>query len=195
MVMSMALAGNFMRATLGLAKGLGITGKNFLRTVILRQAMTITEKWGARKIADRYRGIIALTTDLQVGRENCIGCMACMRICPDHCIYIEVERREGHRGRYPIKFVVDLSLCSFCGLCVEACPTPSLIHSHAWQFGGYCRSDLVLDKERLLMLGDDEQAKRGDAELITGKRSQQRRMKERESESAGAKGEHEGEQA
>lgn len=193
--MPMALAHSFLRATVGLVKGLSITGKNFLRTVVLRQAMTITEKWGARKIADRYRGIVALTTDLQAGRENCIGCMACMRICPDHCIYIEVEKREGHRGRYPAKFIIDLSLCSFCGLCVEVCPTPSLIHSHIWQFGGYSRFDLLLDKERLLKWGDEEQARRGDAELITGKRSQQRRMKERESASAEEKSEHKGEQA
>jgi len=193
----MALASNFVRTTAGLMKGLKVTAKNFLSTVIMRRAMTITEKWGARKIADRYRGIIVLTTDLQTGEENCIGCMGCVRACPDHCIYIEVERREGHRGRYPVKFIVDLSLCSFCGLCVEACPTPSLIHSHIWQYGGYSRSDLLLGKEKLLKWGDEEQARRGDAELITGKRSQQRRIKEREGVSTEAKDESagEGEQA
>jgi len=177
-----------IEVTGGLVKGLCVTGKNFYRTVILRQAMTITEKWGSRKIADRYRGIISLTTDMKVGRENCIGCMACMRICPDHCIYIETERREGHRGRYPVKFIFDLSLCSFCGLCVEACPTPSLIHSHIWQFAGYSRSDLILSKEQLLKWGDEEQLRRGDAEVITGKRSQQRQLKgeaESQSESKG----------
>ncbi|MCS7253274.1 MAG: 4Fe-4S binding protein [Armatimonadota bacterium] len=180
----MSFVGNFVRATIGLMKGLGITGKNFLRTVALRQAMTITEKWGSRKIADRYRGIVALTTDLQTGKENCVGCMACMRVCPGHCIYIEVERREGHHGRYPVKFFVDLSLCSFCGLCVEVCPTPSLIHSHVWQFGGYSRSQLLLGKGQLLNWGDEEQTRRGDAELITGKRSQQRRAKKTDDKQA-----------
>lgn len=170
-----ALLRNLINTSAGLLKGLGITGRNLYRTIVLRQAITITEKWGARPIPARYRGVIGLTTDLESGRENCIGCMACMRICPDHCIHIETEKRDGHRGRYPVRFIVDLSLCSFCGLCVEACPTPSLIHTHLWQLGGYSRADLILNKDQLLHWGDAEQERRGDAEIWTGKKSQQRR--------------------
>lgn len=191
----MALGRRFIKTVSGLIKGLGVTGKNFYQVVVHRQAMTITEKWGARKIADRYRGIVALTTDLQVGKENCIGCLACMRVCPDHCIYIETERREEHHGRYPVKFIIDLSLCSFCGLCVEACPTPSLIHSHIWKFGGYSRSELILGKGQLLKWGDEEQVRRGDAEILTGKRSQQRQARGKQTGEEKDIGSQEGEKA
>ncbi len=166
-------------AVVTLLKALWVTMKNFGRSVFLRQAVTITEPWGSRPIPLRYRGVIGLTIDRRTGKENCIGCLACERICPDHCIHIEVEdEREGHKGKYPTVFIIDNNLCSLCGLCVEVCPVPALIHTSLWQVGGYAHRDLVFDKERLLKVGEWQQQVwiqngLGTADLVTGKKSMQ----------------------
>lgn len=162
-----------------LLKGLGVTGKNLWRVVVQRQAVTITEQWGSRPIALRYRGTIGLTIDRRTGKENCIGCLACERICPDHCIHIEtIDEKPGHKGKYPVVFIIDNNLCSLCGLCVEACPVPALIHTEVWQVGGYSHRDLVFDKQRLLDVGEWQQEKwirtgLGTVDAVTGKKSMQ----------------------
>ncbi|MER3501820.1 MAG: hypothetical protein IMHGJWDQ_001546 [Candidatus Fervidibacter sp.] len=160
-------------------KGMAVTIRNFGRVVFLRQAVTITEKWGARKIALRYRGTIGLTIDRRTGKENCIGCLACERICPDHCIHIEtIDEKPGHKGKYPVVFIIDNNLCSACGLCVEVCPVPALIHTQVWQVGGYSHRDLVFDKQRLLEVGEWQQEMwirmgLGTVDQVTGKKSMQ----------------------
>lgn len=162
-----------------LLKGLGVTGKNLWRVVVQRQAVTITEQWGSRPIPLRYRGTIGLTIDRRTGKENCIGCLACERICPDHCIHIEtIDEKPGHKGKYPVVFIIDNNLCSLCGLCVEVCPVPALIHTEVWQVGGYSHRDLVFTKEKLLEIGEWQQEKwlrmgLGTADAVTGKKSMQ----------------------
>ncbi len=170
---------DFWDALVSLIKSLVVTMKNFLRSVVLRKAFTITEKWGSRDIALRYRGTIGLTYDRRTGKENCIGCLACERICPDHCIHIEtIDDKPGHKGKFPTVFIIDNNLCSLCGLCVEVCPVPALVHTEVWQVGGYSHKDLVYDKERLLQVGEWQQEKwlrmgLGPVEQVTGKKSMQ----------------------
>ncbi len=170
---------DFVEAVRTILKGMAVTIRNFGRVVFLRQATTITKKWGSRPIALRYRGTIGLTIDRRTGKENCIGCLACERICPDHCIHIEViDDKPGHKGKYPVVFIIDNNLCSLCGLCVEACPTPALIHTEVWQVGGYSHRDLVFDKQRLLEIGEWQQEKwirmgLGTVDQVTGKKSMQ----------------------
>jgi NADH-quinone oxidoreductase subunit I len=170
---------DFWDAVTTILKGMAVTIKNFGRVVFLRQATTITKKWGSRPIALRYRGTIGLTIDRRTGKENCIGCLACERICPDHCIHIEtVDDKPGHKGKYPVVFIIDNNLCSLCGLCVEVCPVPALIHTEVWQVGGYSHRDLVFDKQRLLEIGEWQQEKwirmgLGTVDQVTGKKSMQ----------------------
>ncbi|MFN4179490.1 MAG: 4Fe-4S binding protein, partial [Armatimonadota bacterium] len=78
----------------------------------------------------------------------------------------------------PVVFIIDNNLCSLCGLCVEVCPTPALIHTELWQIGGYSHKDLVLDKQRLLEIGEWQQEKwirmgLGTVDKVTGKKSMQ----------------------
>lgn len=183
-----SLSEEFWDAVITIAKGLFVTMKNFLRSVILRRTFTITEKWGSRQIAFRYRGTIGLTIDRRSGEENCIGCLACERICPDHCIHIKViDGKPMHKGKFPVVFIIDNNLCSLCGLCVEVCPTPSLIHTEVWQVGGYSHKDLVFTKERLLEIGEWQQEKwirmgLGTVDKVTGKKSMQMTVEEWQAE-------------
>lgn len=48
--------------------------------------------------------------------NNCVGCNACVQICPKSCIIMETND-EGFWYPY-----IDESLCIECGLCQERCP-------------------------------------------------------------------------
>ena len=48
--------------------------------------------------------------------EECVGCNACMQICPKQCITMT----EDHEGfLYPN---IDLNSCTDCHLCEKVCP-------------------------------------------------------------------------
>ena len=51
-----------------------------------------------------------------VNHKKCYGCMACVNICPRHCIEME-EDQEGFF--YP---VIRESDCIDCKLCASVCP-------------------------------------------------------------------------
>ncbi|HBG56727.1 MAG TPA: NADH-quinone oxidoreductase subunit J/K [Porphyromonadaceae bacterium] len=46
-----------------------------------------------------------------ISEENCIGCMACKRVCPTHAI--SGEKREVHQ--------INQDICIKCGACMEKC--------------------------------------------------------------------------
>ena len=49
-------------------------------------------------------------------KEDCVGCNACVQICPKNCISFDADEQGFH---YPL---VDLNLCINCGLCEKVCP-------------------------------------------------------------------------
>ncbi|MGL5920706.1 MAG: Coenzyme F420 hydrogenase/dehydrogenase, beta subunit C-terminal domain [Bacteroidales bacterium] len=51
-----------------------------------------------------------------IDKKDCVGCNACMQICPKSCIQMK-EDFEGFL--YP---VVDMDLCIDCSLCEKVCP-------------------------------------------------------------------------
>ena len=80
--------------------------------------------------------------------QNCISCTQCAMACPVDCIYIASEKKpEGAEIKktsngQPIRltltqFVIDTSLCCYCGLCTTVCPTECLTHSHDYEFSQY----------------------------------------------------------
>jgi len=86
---------------------------------------------------------------------DCVVCLACANDCPVDCIHIDYE--EAPKGMLfsstskgvPIKrnaarFDIDMSLCCFCGLCVEACPTECLTMTKDFEYATYDRTELIL---------------------------------------------------
>lgn len=51
--------------------------------------------------------------------DNCIGCLACARICPTECIY--GDKKELH--------IIDSELCIDCSLCGNVCPVAAIINN------------------------------------------------------------------
>lgn len=58
---------------------------------------------------------IPLRQILSYNASKCIGCRACMEICPQH---VHSFDKEQH--------LIDRSLCRFCKKCVEVCPAEAL---------------------------------------------------------------------
>ncbi len=116
------------------------------------------------EMAPRFRGLHGLTKDPVTGDLNCIGCMACAKVCPDDLISMDLEKREGHNGRYPVTFNVNIGPCCFCGLCAEVCPTPmrAIVMSDLFEWAAYRRdgANLVLGKDDLERHGEIEVARR-----------------------------------
>jgi NADH-quinone oxidoreductase subunit I len=97
----------------------------------------------AADLPPRSRGVIALLED------NCTSCMLCARECPDWCIYIDAHKETvpasvtGGRERTQNvldRFVIDYSLCMYCGICIEVCPYDALFWSPEFS---YAEPDLL----------------------------------------------------
>ena len=99
-------------------------------------------------IPDGFRG------RLHNAIEDCVVCDACARICPVDCIYIDSE--DAPKGmvfaetsggvavkRNASRFDIDMSLCCYCGLCTEVCPTECLTMTKDFEYSTYDRSDLI----------------------------------------------------
>ena len=107
----------FERYGTGIAKGMALTFKHLFRK-------WITVQYPEQKLvmSRRIRG-----TNIIWDKETCTGCKACDRACPVGCIEIEVSRGEDRKLK--VDYIgIDMGLCIFCGLCVEACPTGNSLY-------------------------------------------------------------------
>lgn len=89
--------------------------------------------------------------------DRCTSCMICARECPTWCISLTSHTEKsapapGARERTHNvldTFTIDWSLCMYCGVCIEQCPTDAL----AWRVEHVPATarlvDLVHDRQRL----------------------------------------------
>jgi formate hydrogenlyase subunit 6/NADH:ubiquinone oxidoreductase subunit I len=59
--------------------------------------------------------------------DLCIGCRACQLACPADAIKMYVLEGNFPKNRKRIFPGIDYSRCTYCGLCVEACPVNALV--------------------------------------------------------------------
>ena len=127
----------------GLAKGLMVTMKNFIRP-------PFTVQYPEERLPQhpRFRGSEFVWYD-----ERCTGCASCAKYCPLGIIKIvtspsETAVQEG--DKYDIEvFDIDIGRCMFCGLCVEACPYDALFMGSGFERSRYQRKDLVISIDEL----------------------------------------------
>jgi NADH-quinone oxidoreductase subunit I len=145
--------------------GLQVTGRNFCRRQV---TVHYPRQEIEPEINESFRGPIQLVASPKdPGKPKCISCLICVWSCPSGCITVtkskpppvtpeqekafqEAEARgeEVQRPaapREPAGWRYDFSLCSLCGICIEACPVGSIEFSHKLYIAGTSREDFKYD--------------------------------------------------
>jgi len=99
-------------------------------------------------VAYRGRPVLVQRED---GKEKCVACGLCERICPALAISIVGGEREN-KERYPVTYTLDMSRCVYCGLCEEVCPHEAIVMSDEYiGLAEYDRKNMIYPKEKLLV--------------------------------------------
>ena len=130
-----------------LLRGMLLTGKS-----LFRRKVTVQYPEEKTPISPRFRGLHALRR-YPNSEERCIACKLCEAVCPAMCITIESEERADGTRR-TTRYDIDLFKCIYCGFCEEACPTDAIVMTRHFEFHMESRAQAVIDKQRLLALGD-----------------------------------------
>lgn len=130
-----------------LFKGLSLTGR-----YLFKRKVTVQYPEEKTPQSYRFRGLHALRRYAN-GEERCIACKLCEAICPALAITIESEQREDGTRRTR-SYDIDLTKCIFCGFCEESCPVDSIVETRIFEYHGEERGDLLMNKEKLLAVGD-----------------------------------------
>ncbi len=135
-----------------LFRGLKLTGRYFF-------AKKITVQYPEEKTpqSHRFRGLHALRR-YPTGEERCIACKLCEAVCPALAITIEAEPREDG-SRRTTRYDIDLFKCIYCGFCEEACPVDAIVETRIYEYHFENRADSLMTKEKLLAVGDREEAR------------------------------------
>lgn len=104
---------------------------------------------------ERSRGVVVLLSDPESGDLNCTACLLCMKACPTAAILIEREKNPETKRWFPTKFVIDNTICCFCGLCEESCNFDAIKLTGKYEFSVYDQSELIYDMDKLAELGRD----------------------------------------
>lgn len=130
-------------------KGLRVTfGYNVSKSITERYPDE--EKWIPYR---RFRGVHQLWRD-EEGRELCVACELCSRICPTDCITVipmEDDTGRGIADRVPRVWDVDLSRCLFCGYCEDACPTLAIRLGREYEVATEDLESAILHVDQLLV--------------------------------------------
>jgi len=138
-----------------LVRGMALTGRHLF-------ARKITVQFPEEKTPQsfRFRGLHAQRRYAN-GEERCIACKLCEAVCPAMAIKIESEQRadaNGATSRRTRVYDIDLTKCIFCGFCEEACPVDAIVETRTLEYHGEQRGDLYYTKDRLLAVGDANEA-------------------------------------
>ena len=130
-----------------LLKGLRLTGG-----YLVKRKITIQYPEEKTPQSPRFRGLHALRRYAN-GEERCIACKLCEAVCPAVAITIESEPRDDGTRR-TTRYDIDLTKCIFCGFCEESCPVDAIVETRHFEYHGEKRGDLLMNKEKLLAVGD-----------------------------------------
>ena len=124
-----------------LIKGMEVTGVELVTPKVTEQ---YPENRAELHIPERFRATLEFIYD-ENGGHKCIACGSCERNCPNQTISItkrRVELPDGKKKMKLDKYMYDLGSCTFCGLCVQVCPTNAIRFSNDFEQAVFTRSKL-----------------------------------------------------
>jgi len=125
-----------------LIKGMEVTGKELVTPKVTEQ---YPENRATLKIPERFRATLEFIYD-ENGYHKCIACRSCERNCPNQTISITtrmVDLPNGKKKQKLDKYMYDLGSCTFCGLCVQTCPTNAIEFSNDFEQAVFTREKLL----------------------------------------------------
>ena len=125
-----------------LIKGMEVTGKELVTPKVTEQ---YPENRAELHIPERFRATLEFIYD-DKGYHKCIACGSCERNCPNQTISITkrmVELPDGKKKQKLDKYMYDLGSCTFCGLCVQVCPTNAIRFSNDFEQAVFTREKLI----------------------------------------------------
>lgn len=133
---------SLFKGTYSLIKGMEVTGKELFTKKVTEQ---YPENRAELKIPERFRATLQFIYD-EEGYHKCIACKTCERNCPNGTIQITtrmVDLPNGKKKKKLDKYIYDLGSCTFCGLCVNTCPTDAIEFSNDFEQAVFRREALV----------------------------------------------------
>ena len=124
-----------------LLKGMAVTGKELVTPKVTEQ---YPENRATLEIPERFRATLEFIYD-DKGYHKCIACGSCERNCPNQTISITkrmVDLPDGKKKMKLDKYMYDLGSCTFCGLCVQVCPTNAIKFSNDFEQAVFTREKL-----------------------------------------------------
>ena len=119
--------------------GMGVTWKEFFKPTV-----TVQYPYETLQMTERYRGHIELIASDE-GIANCVACGLCQRACPSDCISLAGEKPEGAKKKVLTKYILDFTICSLCGSCVESCNFDALRFSKEYNLASTRKEDFIFD--------------------------------------------------
>jgi len=129
-------------AVKALATGLGLTWR-----VMFRRKVTVKYPIERLPVSNRFHGLLALPIDPETGRDLCIICFQCERVCPSRCIHIEAQGKG--KERVLTRFDIEMDKCQYCAFCVEVCPTEAIVFVPHYESSTFDRSTLLYNLDEL----------------------------------------------
>ncbi len=133
---------SLFKGTHSLIKGMEVTGKELFTKKVTEQ---YPENRAELKIPERFRATLQFIYD-EEGYHKCIACKTCERNCPNGTIQITTRMVDLPNGKKKMKldkYIYDLGSCTFCGLCVNTCPTNAIEFSNDFEQAVFRREALV----------------------------------------------------
>jgi len=127
-----------------LARGMQVTGKYFLKSseVVTQQ---YPENRAELTMFNNFKGELSLKHN-ENNEHSCDACNSCARVCPNGTIEIISKREVGEDGknkRMLDKYIYNLGMCTFCGLCVPACDQHAIEFTQEFEHAVFDRDNLT----------------------------------------------------